>query len=81
MEVVPGKEVVSQRCLLLIDMTLKKTVRREIKLKKKLKLWRLRDSNVEEEFVEVFNNKYDGNEDWCDLEIKLLDLVSEVWLY
>ena len=36
---------------------------------------------MEEEFVEVFNNKYDGNEDWCGLEIKLLDLVSEVWLY
>ena len=36
---------------------------------------------MEEEFVEGFNNKYDGNEGWCGLEIKLLNLVSEVWLY
>ena len=27
------------------------------------------------------NSKFDGNEDWCCLKRKLLDVASEVWLY
>ena len=81
MKVIPGEEIVSQHCLLLMDMVFKKKVRRKVKFRKKLKLWRLRVSEVKEEFAEGVNNKCDGNEDWCGLKRKLLDVVSEVWLY
>ena len=33
------------------------------------------------EFYEGFNNKWNGNEDRCDLSRKLLDVVSEVCGY
>ena len=33
------------------------------------------------EFSEGFNNKWNGNEDWCDLSRKLLDVASEVCGY
>ena len=36
---------------------------------------------MKEEFAEGVNNKYDGNEDWCGLKRKLLDLASEVCDY
>ena len=36
---------------------------------------------MKEEFATEFKNKYDGNEDWYGLKRKLLDVVSEVWLY
>ena len=52
-----------------------------MKFRKKLKLQRLRDSEVKEEFAEGFNNKCDGNEDWCGLKGKLLDVASEVCGY
>ena len=52
-----------------------------MKFRKKLKLQRLRDSEVKEEFAEEFNNKCDGNEDWCGLKRKLLDVASEVCGY
>ena len=34
----PGEEIVSQHCLLLMDMVFKKKVRRKVKFRKKLKL-------------------------------------------
>ena len=43
-KVIPGEEIVSQHCLLLIDMVFKMKVRRKVKIRKKLKLWRLRES-------------------------------------
>ena len=49
-----------------------------LKFRKKLKLWRLRESRVKEEFAEGVNNKCDGNEDWYSLKRKLLDVASEV---
>ena len=55
-KVIPGEEIVSQHCLLLIDMVFKRYW-------KKLKLWRLRESDVKEEFAKEFKNKYDGNAD------------------
>ena len=55
-KVIPGEEIVSQHCLLLIDMVFKRYW-------KKLKLWRLRESEVKEEFAKEFKNKYDGNAD------------------
>ena len=61
-KVIPGKEIMSQHCLLLMDMVFKKKVRRKVKLRKKLKLWRLRESVVKEEFAEGVNKKCDGNE-------------------
>ena len=81
MKVIPGEEIVSQHCLLLMDMVFKKKVRRKVKFRKKLKLWRLRVSEVKEEFAEGVNNKCDGNEDWCGLKRKLLDVASEVCGY
>ena len=49
--VIPGEEIVSQHCLLVMDMVLKKKVRRKVKFRKKSKLWRLRESDVKEEFA------------------------------
>ena len=51
-KVILGEEIVSQHCLLLIDMVVKKKVRRKVKFRKKLKLWRFRESEVKEEFAE-----------------------------
>ena len=76
-KVIPVEEIVSQHCLLLMEMVFKKNVRRKVKFRKKLKLWRLRESEVKEEFAEGLN---DGNEDWYGLKRKLLD-VSEVCGY
>ena len=36
---------------------------------------------MKEEFAEGVNNKCDGNEDWCGLKRKLLDVASEVCGY
>ena len=36
---------------------------------------------MKEEFAEGVNNKFDGNEDWCGLKRKLLDVASEVCGY
>ena len=36
---------------------------------------------MKEEFAEGVNNKCDGNEDWCGLKRKLLDVVSDVCCY
>ena len=44
-------------------------------IQKKLKLWRLRESELKEEFAERVNNKCEGNEDWCGLKRKLLDVA------
>ena len=40
--------IVSQHCLLLKDMVFKKKVRTKVKFRKKLKPWRLRESEVKE---------------------------------
>ena len=62
-KVIPGEEIMIQHCLLLMDMVFKKKVRRKVKFRKKLKLWRLRESEGKEEFAEGVTNKCDGNED------------------
>ena len=62
-KVIPGEEIVSQHCPLLMDMVFKKKVRRKVKFRKKFKMWRLRESEVKEEFAEGDYNKCDGNED------------------
>ena len=56
-------------------------VRRKVNFRKKLELWRLRESNVKEKFAEGVNNKCDGYEDCCGLKMKLLDVASEVCGY
>ena len=56
-------------------------VQKEGKFRKKLKLWRVRESEVKEEFAEGVNNKCDGNDGWCGLKRKLLDVASEVCGY
>ena len=53
----------------------------KVKFRKKLELWRLRESEVKEEFTEEVNNRYEGNEDCCGLKRKLLDAASEVCGY
>ena len=45
-KVIPGEEIVSQHCLLSIDMVFKKKVSRKVKFRKKLKLWRLGETEV-----------------------------------
>ena len=47
----------------------------------RLKLWRLRESEVKEEFAEWVNNKYHSNGNWCGLKKKLSDVASGVWGY
>ena len=80
-KVIPGEETVSQHSLLLMDMVFRKKVKRKVKSRKKLKLWRLRESELKEEYVDGVNNKCDGDEDWYDLKSKLLDVASEVCGY
>ena len=63
LKLIAGEEMVSQHPLLLMDMVFKKKVRRKVKFRKKLKLWRLRESEGKEEFAEGVTNKFDGNED------------------
>ena len=46
-----------------------------------MKLWGLRDSELKEEFAERVNKKCDGNEDWCGLKKKLLDVAIEACCY
>ena len=57
-KVTPGEEVVWQHCLLLMDMVLKKKVRKKVKFRKKLKLRRLRESVGKEDFEGVNNKCY-----------------------
>ena len=76
-KVIPGEEILSQHYLLLMDIVFKKKVRSKVKFRKNLKLWTLRESEAKEEFAEGFNNKRDGNEDWCDLKRELLDVTNE----
>ena len=40
----------------------------EVKFRKELKLWRLRELEVKKEFAEEVNNKCYGNKDWCGLK-------------
>ena len=54
-KVIPGEDIESQHCLLLMYMVFKKKVRRKVKFRKKLKLWRLRELEVKEEFAEGVN--------------------------
>ena len=49
----------------------------KVNFRKKLKLQRLRESEVKEEFAEEVKNKCDGNEDWCGFKRKLFDVASE----
>ena len=58
-----------------------KKVSRKVKFRKKLKLWRLRESEAKKEFAEGVNSKYDGNEDWWGLKRKLLDVASKLCGY
>ena len=53
----------NQHCILLMDMVFKKKARRKVKFRKKLKLRRLRESEVKEEFAKGVINKCDGNKD------------------
>ena len=80
-KVIRGEEIMSQHCLMLMDMVFKKKIRKKVKFRKKLKLWWLTESDVKEEFVDGVNNNCDGNEDWCGLKRKLLDVASEVCGY
>ena len=59
-------------------MVFKKKVRRKVKFRKKLKLWRFKGSKLKEELAEGVNHNFDGNEDWCGLKRKLLDVAREV---
>ena len=64
-----------------MDMMFKNKVKRKVKFRKKLKLWRFRESELKEEFSEGVSKKCDGNEDWRGLKRKFLDVASEVCGY
>ena len=51
-KVIPWKDVVSQHCLLVIYILLKKEVRHEKKFKSRVRLWKLKDSVVRAAFKE-----------------------------
>ena len=70
-KVIPGEDIVNQHCLLSMNMV----------LKKKLKLWRLRESEVEVEFAEGVSNRCDGNEDQRGLKKNFLDVKRQVCGY
>ena len=76
-----SEKIVSQHCLLLMDIVFKKKVRRKVKFRKKLKLLRLRESEEKEEFAEGVKGKCNDNEDWCGLKRNLLDVASKVCGY
>ena len=59
-----------------MDMLFKKKVRRKIKFGNKFKLCRLRESEVKKHFAERLTTNLMF---W--FEKKVLDVVSEVWLY
>ena len=59
-----------------MDMVFKKKVRRKIKFGKKFKLCRLRESEVKKHFAEGLTTNL-----MVWFEKKVLDVVSEVWLY
>ena len=61
-EIIPGEEIISQHCLLFLDMVFKKKVKKKVKFGKKLKLWRLRELDVKEKFAKGDSNKCDGSE-------------------
>ena len=76
-----SEKIMSQHCLLLMDIVFKKKVRRKVKFRKKLKLLRLRESEEKEEFAEGVKDKCNDNEDWCGLKRNLLDVASKVCGY
>ena len=57
MKVTPGENIMSQHCLLLMDMVFKKKVKRKVKFRNKLKLWKLREPEVKEDFETWWWNK------------------------
>ena len=79
MEIIPDEMIVRQHCLLLMNMVFRKKVRRKVKLRKRLKLWRLTDSQRwKKRLMKECTNKCDGNEDWSGLKEKLLDVAREI---
>ena len=78
---ITGEETVSQYCLVCMDMMFKEKVKRKVNFRKTFEPRRLRESGVKEEFAKGVSNKCDGNEDWCGLKRKLLDVASEVCGY
>ena len=69
-KVIPGEKIVSQHCHLLMNMVFKKKVRRKVKFRKKLKMWRLRESEVKKSLLKGLATNVMVNEDWCGLKRK-----------
>lgn len=67
--VIPRKKVVSQHCLLVINILYNKDTKHQTNVKSKIKLWKLKDSEVEETF------KRFKNVSWRDLKVKLQNTV------
>ena len=63
-----------------MDTVFKKKVRRKVQFRKKLKLWRLRESEVKEKLLKGLTTNV-IIENWCGLKRKLLDVTSEVCGY
>lgn len=78
-EVILGEEVLSQYCLLVMNILLRKEVKRRKRLRKNLKLWMFKESDVEKMFAEVIE-RCDGYENCSGLQKNLLNLAREVWI-
>ena len=63
-----------------MDTVFKKKVWRKVQFRKKLKLWRLRESEVKEKLLKGLTTNV-IIENWCGLKRKLLDVTSEVCGY
>lgn len=53
-----------------------KEVKKKKNIRKELKLWKLKESEVKKMFAKKVNKTCDGNEDWHGLQNKLLDAAT-----
>ena len=79
-KVIPGEECVTQHRLLCADIKVVNLKRRQMnKREKKIKAWRLKDDNIQEEFQEKLNEKFvQTAEEWKESEIIFMNTAKEV---
>ena len=64
-KVIPGEACLTQHRLLRADLRLRKFKRKQWKGEKKIKLWKLKDVNLQRQFeVKVQEATRDGDKDW-----------------
>lgn len=53
-----------------------KELKKKKNIRKELKLWKLKESEVKKMFAKKVNKRCDGNEDWHGLQNRLLDAAT-----